>query len=385
MPPGRRAASASACPCRPPRRGRRSRRRGGRATRAGPGRCRPRRRGRAGRGRRRRRRAGRRPGSARPARRRSSSRRRGRSSPAAPRGPPSSQPARDRLAGAQRDVVLGGAAAAETTATLILLLRSSVRRRAALADDDRDLDPGSTSEPGGGNWSVTRPTLAGDFGFLFFTVGLSPASRERFHRFGAQLADHVRHRRLFFALGDDDRDGRARRRPALPALGDWRITCPAGAELSSSSTLGVEAAAADLLHRDRALGADQDRHLGQLRAAGDREHVTVEPLVAVVPPPGSEWITSPSSTLVGVDPLRPATSKPASSSLSVASASAGPAVEGTLALPGPALTVSVTFGFEQKKLRKEQSSEASPAARRVLLEHRVRRALRARPASRRRP
>ncbi len=52
-----------------------------------------------------------------------------------------------------------------------------------------------------------------------------------------------------------------------------------------------------------------------------------------------------------------------------------PAVEGTLALPGPALTVSTTFGFEQKKLRKAQSSEASsPAARhRVLLEHRVRR------------
>ena len=43
-----------------------------------------------------------------------------------------------------------------------------------------------------------------------------------------------------------------------------------------------------------------------------------------------------------------------------------------MALPGPALTVSVTFGFEQKKVRKAQSSEASsPAARRrVLLEHR---------------
>ena len=56
---------------------------------------------------------------------------------------------------------------------------------------------------------------------------------------------------------------------SLPALGDWLITSPAGESLSSSETLGFEAAAADLLHRDAALAADQDRDLDQLRAAGD--------------------------------------------------------------------------------------------------------------------
>ena len=57
---------------------------------------------------------------------------------------------------------------------------------------------------------------------------------------------------------------------SLPALGDWLITSPAGESLSSSETLGIEAAAADLLHGDAALGADQDRDLGLLRPARRR-------------------------------------------------------------------------------------------------------------------
>ena len=57
----------------------------------------------------------------------------------------------------------------------------------------------------------------------------------------------------------------------VPALGDWRITSPAGAALVFFGDARNEAAAADLLHRDRALGADQHRHLGQLRPVGDGE------------------------------------------------------------------------------------------------------------------
>ena len=50
-----------------------------------------------------------------------------------------------------------------------------------------------------------------------------------------------------------------------------------------------------------------------------------------------------------------------SSSFSAASSRGSPAVAGTLPLPGPVLTVSVTSGFEQKKVRKAQSSAASSA------------------------
>ena len=66
----------------------------------------------------------------------------------------------------------------------------------------------------------------------------------------------------------------------MPALGDWLITWPAGESLSSSETLGVEAAAADLLHRDRRW---LPTRTGTLACFGPAEtkRVTVEPWVAV--------------------------------------------------------------------------------------------------------
>ena len=288
----RRAASGSACPCRSPRRGRRSRRRGRRAARAGPGRCRPRRRRRAGPGRPRRRRAGRRRASARP-RSPSLSQRPSRSIVTATTSwPAAAQPARDRGAGAQRDVVLGGAPAGEdrdphSSAS------GSARRGAACRRRSSPRRPVPASEPGGGNWSIDPADFAVDFGFFFFDGRLEAGFADRLHRFGAQLADHVRHLRLLFAVGDDDRDRRARLRPRCRRSGDWLITSPAGARAFFFADAGVEAAAADLLHRDAPLAADQDRHLGQLRPGARRPASRSSRWSRSRPAEGSEWITVP--------------------------------------------------------------------------------------------
>ena len=297
----RRAASGSACPCRSPRRGRRSRRRGGRATRAGPGRCRPRRRGRAGPGRRRRRRAGRRPGasstglavagSSRPSRAivtRSAS------------WPASSRPARHRLArsAARRRARRSGRRRGPRPSFFGRSSGSASEPPGAACRRRRSpSSPGSTSEPGGGNWSVTRPTCEGTSVSCSCTVGLQAGFAQRFDRFGAQLADHVRHLRLLFALGDDDRDGRAARRARMPALGAWRITSPAGFELCFFGDAGDEAAAADLLHGDRALRSRPGP--APWPASGPLETVRVDGRAAGRGRrrrEGSEWITSPAST-----------------------------------------------------------------------------------------
>ena len=131
--------------------------------------------------------------------------------------------------------------------------------------------PASTSEPGGGNWSVTRPTCEGTSVSCSCTVGFSPAARS---------ASTASARSLPITLGivafssplettiETVEPGGS----CEPALGDWRITCPSGCVLSIFFDAGHEAAAADLLHRERALRADQHRHLGQLRAAGDLQH-----------------------------------------------------------------------------------------------------------------
>ena len=360
--PGRRAASASACPCRSPRRARRSRRRGGRATRAGPGRCRPRRRARAGPGRRRRRRAARRRASARPPRRRRSSRpsraivTRSASWPASSRPRATASPERSETSCSEERPP-------QRTATFIRFFAASGFGRAARACRRRSspCDPGSTSEPGGGNWSVTRPTCEGTSVSCSLTVGSGPLRAALRTASARSLPITFGTVACLFALGDDDRDRRAGAAAASRRWASGGSPRPAGFALSSSSTLGVEAAAADLLHGDRALGADQDRHLGQLRPAGDRED-DGRAAGRGRRRPGARSGSPGPLRLVGVDRFRPATSKPASSSFVVAlPAAQARGRRAPCALPGPVLTVSVTFGFEQKKLRKAQSSEASSA------------------------
>ena len=72
---------------------------------------------------------------------------------------------------------------------------------------------------------------------------------------------------------------------SLPALGDWLITSPAGESLSSSETLGVRP-------RPRICCTARRRWLptrtGTLASFGPAEttRMTVEPLVAVLPPEG---------------------------------------------------------------------------------------------------
>src|SRR5690606_20008087 len=64
---------------------------------------------------------------------------------------------RHRRAGAQRDLVLGGAAAREHR-HLHPSSPSSSTGAACLPTVIVTVSPGSASVPGGGNWSVTRPT-----------------------------------------------------------------------------------------------------------------------------------------------------------------------------------------------------------------------------------
>src|ERR1700742_63758 len=69
-------------------------------------------------------------------------------------------------------------------------------------------------------------------------------------------------------------------------------------------------------------------------------------------------MTLPSSTELELT-CSVATSNSAASSFSAASSGLSPATPGTTPSPGPMLTVRVTDGFEQKRVRKEQSSSAS--------------------------
>ena len=157
------------------------------------------------------------------------------------------------------------------------------------------------------------------------TVGFRPASRSASHRFGAQLADHVRHLRFPLAGGDDDRDGRAGVEFLAPALGDWRITWPPALR----ALFFGDARAAG---RDR--GSAAPRRAAGCRPAPApwpasgrrrRSRVTSEPCVAVLPAAVRSGSPVPSSTDVGVDAFRSPTSKPAASSFFVASSRAGPA------------------------------------------------------------
>ena len=101
---------------------------------------------------------------------------------------------------------------------------------------------------------------------------------------------------------------------------------------------------------------------GTLASLGPVERVrtTSEPRVAAVPAEGVEWMTAPAATLVECASST-WTPKPAFFSFASAMALASPAVAGTSALPGPALTVNVTAGSEQEKFRKAQLSDALSA------------------------
>ncbi len=100
----------------------------------------------------------------------------------------------------------------ERTATLMALLLRR-RRWRPLADDDRHRV--ARFELGARRRELVdrAADLARRFGFFFFDRRLEAGGADRFHRFGAQLADHVRHLGLLPAGGDDDRDGRAHVRP----------------------------------------------------------------------------------------------------------------------------------------------------------------------------
>ena len=292
----RRAASASACPCRSPRRGRRSRRRGGRATRAGPGRCRPRRRARAGRGRRRRRRAGPRPGvsvdrlpvagpgavagdrhpqrlvarrleaRARPPRR-SAARRRARRS-GRRRGP------RPSFFG----FFFGRGAAARLPTTMVTV------------------EPGSTSEPRRRELVGDAADLRGDFGLLFLHRRLQAGFAERSRRLRRAPCRSRSGPSPFL------RPSRRRSRRSSRAAPGCRRSAPGGSParrrraLASSVTLGTRP-------RPRICWTATERWVptrtGTFASFGPVETVRVDgrASVAVVPPDGSEWITSPASTL----------------------------------------------------------------------------------------
>ena len=89
---------------------------------------------------------------------------------------------------------------------------------------------------------------------------------------------------------------------------------------------------------------------------------TVEPRVAVVPPRrfGADHQTG--FDLVGVDLFGPRRRSRLLRAFLPLLPGSGPAARrAPWRCPGPELTVSATFGFEQKKLRKAQSSEALPA------------------------
>ena len=109
--------------------------------------------------------------------------------------------------------------------------------------------------------------LRGDFGFLFLHGRLQPGFAQRFHRFGAFACRSRSGTVAFSSPLETTIETVEPRGSCEPALGAWRITSPAGLRAFFFFDAGGEAAAADLLHRDRALRADQDRHLGQLRPA----------------------------------------------------------------------------------------------------------------------
>src|SRR4029077_18898950 len=82
-----------------------------------------------------------------------------------------------RGAGAQRDIVLGGAAAGKARALHPASPSSSDALTTALPTVIVTVAPGSSSRPGGGNWSSTRPIWPWTSVSSSSTLGVRPALR----------------------------------------------------------------------------------------------------------------------------------------------------------------------------------------------------------------
>ena len=158
----------------------------------------------------------------------------------------------------------------ERTATLMALLLRRRRRRRPCRRRSSPCRPVRARSPPAGTGRPTRPTLPGASVSSSSTVGLRPAAR---------IASTASARSLPTTFGTlacflPEETTIETVEPAstwLPALGDWPITSPAGELLSSSETLGVRPRPRICCTATAALAADQHRHLGQLRAAGDEQ------------------------------------------------------------------------------------------------------------------
>ena len=104
---------------------------------------------------------------------------------------------------------------------------------------------------------------------------------------------------------------------------------------------------------------DQHRHLGQLRPGGDEDrHGRAVGRVLARPRFGVDDLAFFDRVLELTCSV--ATSNSSASSFSVASSAPGRRPRAPRLRPARMLTVRVTAGFEQKRVRKEQSSSASP-------------------------
>ena len=258
--------------------------------------------------------------------------------------------------------MLGGAAAAEDRDPHSSLLLRFGRRGAACRRRSSPSSPGSSF--GAGRRELVdrrgRPGSATSVSSSS-TVGLSPASRTLRTASARSLPITFGTFACCFARGDDDRDGRARLRPRCRRSGDWLITSPAGEALSSSETLGVRPRPRICCTATRRWLPTRTGTLASFGPAGDDERdgrAVGRGAAAARVRSGSPGLLRPLSELTAFDLDFEAGGFELLRSPLPGCSRRSP---GTLPLPGPALTVSVTFGFEQKKVRKEQSSSASSA------------------------
>ena len=215
-------------------------------------------------------------------RRRDSSRRRGAIVTSTASWPAARRPRGDRGARAQRDVVLGGAAAAEDRDPHGSSSPSSAFGAGRLADRrSSPCRPVPVRSRAAGTGRATRPTWPGDFGFFFFDARDEAGCADRLHRFAAQPCRSRSAPRACSSPAETTIETVEPGSTSLPALGDWLITSPAGGGAFFFGDAGVEAAAADLLHREASRWLPT--RTGTLASFGPLEttSVTVEPLVAV--------------------------------------------------------------------------------------------------------
>ena len=208
--------------------------------------------------------------------------------------------------------------------------------------------------------------FAGDFGFFFFDDRAEAGFAHRLHRFGAQLADHVRDLGLLLAGGDDDR---RRVEPAFDLAAGARATGGSprrpGESLSSSETTGTRP-------RPRICCTATRRWLptrtGTLTSFGPAEtnRVTVEPLVArFARRRVRSGSPAPSSTESELSRFRRRRRSPPLPAFRSPLRASSPAVAGHLAAAGPGAD-----GQRHRRLRAEEGEEGAverrprrPAAR----------------------